>query len=122
MIMTKYYVNDAKRENQIYNGFDEATALKLWHDYNNSCGDYYIDELDFEEPEEEDENTFVFQDHDYLTCLYGDDDSIKEDMKMAIEYLTGKEIEDFDLDYSDPGDSGNDATFWANNIKWKGVK
>ena len=41
---------------------------------------------------------------------------------MAIEYETGKEIIDFDLDYDDPGDSGNDATFWARNIKWGAVK
>lgn len=117
--MTKYYVNDTKG-NQVYAGFDEGDALKTWHGYNeNVDGDYYIDELDFEEPEEEDENTWVFWEHDYLTCLYGDDEGIKEDMKMAIEYLTGRKIIDFELDYNDPGDSGDDATFWAHNIKWE---
>ena len=38
---------------------------------------------------------------------------------MVIEYETGKEIIDFDLDYDDPSDTGDNATFWANNIQWK---
>ena len=119
--MIKYYVDDIKGH-RIYEGFDEDYAYKICRQYNNACGGTYeVDELDtdLDEYEEEDKNTFVFYENDTLTALYGDDEHIKANMKMAIEYQTGKEIVDFDLDYNDPGDSGKDATFWANNIQWK---
>ena len=119
--MIKYYVDDIKGH-RIYEGFDEDTAYRLCRQYNNACGGTYeVVELetDLDEYEEEDDNTFVFYENDTLTALYGDDEAIKKDIKLAIEYQTGKEIIDFDLDYNDPGDSGKDATFWAKNIKWK---
>lgn len=119
--MVKYYVSNIKGE-KLYEGFDDEIAYRLCREYNNNCSETYaVDEIetDLDEFEEEDENTYVFYDNDYLTSLYGDDEGIKKDMKMAIEYITGKEIIDFDLDYDDPGDSGNDATFWAENIQWK---
>ena len=119
--MTKYYVEDIKGD-MLYEGFDEDTAYRLCRQYNNACGGTYaVDEVDtdLDEFEEEDDNTYVFYENDYLTSLYGDDEAIKSDMKSAIEYETGKEIIDFDLDYDDPGDTGDNATFWANNIQWK---
>ena len=119
--MTKYYVEDIKGD-MLYEGFDEDTAYRLCRQYNNACGGTYaVDEVDtdLDEFEEEDDNTYVFYENDYLTSLYGDDEAIKSDIKMAIEYETGKEIIDFDLDYDDPGDTGDNATFWANNIQWK---
>lgn len=79
----------------------------------------YEQDTDLDEFEEEDENTYVFYNNEYLTSLYGDDEAIKEDIKGAIEYETGRNIVDFDLSYNDPGDSGDDATFWAHNIKWE---
>lgn len=118
--MTKYYVDDIKGH-RIYEGFDEDTAYRLCRQYNNACGGTYaVDEIDtdLEDFYEEDEN-LVFISNGYLTELYGDDEEIKKDMKMAIEYQTGKKIIDFDLSYNDPGDSGFNATFWAKNIKWK---
>ena len=119
--MTKYYVDDIKG-NRIYEGFNENTAYRLCRQYNNELGGTYaVDEVDtdLDEFEEEDANTYVFYENDYLTSLYGDDEAIKSDMKLAIEYETGKEIIDFDLDYDDPSDTGDNATFWANNIQWK---
>lgn len=119
--MTKYYVDDIKGH-RIYEGFNENTAYRLCRQYNNELGGTYaVDEVDtdLDEFEEEDDNTYVFYENDYLTSLYGDDEAIKEDMKSAIEYETGKEIIDFDLDYDDPGYAGDNATFWANNIQWK---
>ena len=119
--MTKYYVDDIKGH-RIYEGFNENTAYRLCRQYNNELGGTYaVDEVDtdLDEFEEEDDNTYVFYENDYLTSLYGDDEAIKSDMKSAIEYETGKEIIDFDLAYDDPGDTGDNATFWANNIQWK---
>lgn len=119
--MTKYYVDDIKG-NRIYEGFNEDTAYRFCRQYNNELGGTYeVDEVDtdLDEFEEEDANTYVFYENDYLTSLYGDDEAIKSDMKLALEYETGKEIIDFDLDYDDPGDTGDNATFWANNIQWK---
>lgn len=119
--MIKYYVDDIKGH-RIYEGFDEDYAYKICRQYNNACGGTYeVDELDtdLDEYEKEDKNTYMFPENDTLTALYGDDENIKANMKMAIEYQTGKKIVDFDLDYNDPGDTGNNATFWANNIKWK---
>ena len=119
--MTKYYVDDIKG-NRLYEGFDEDTAYRLCRQYNNACGGTYeVDELDtdLDEFEKINDNTFVFYENDTLTALYGDDENIKKDIKMAIEYQTGKEIIDFDLSYNDPGDTGDDATFWAKNIKWR---
>ena len=119
--MTKYYVEDIKGD-MLYEGFDEDTAYRLCRQYNNACGGTYaVDEVDtdLDEFEAKDDNTYVFYYNDYLTSLYGDDEAIKSDIKMAIEYETGKEIIDFDLDYDDPGDAGDNATFWANNIQWK---
>ena len=122
--MTKYYVDDIKG-NRLYEGFDEDTAYRLCRQYNNACGGTYeVDEIDtdLDELEKEDANTYVFYENAYLTSLYGDDEAIKSDIKMVIEYETGKEIIDFDLDYNDPEDSGNNATFWARNIKWEPIK
>lgn len=122
--MTKYYVDDIKGD-RIYEGFDEDEAYKTCRQYNDACGGTYaVHEVDtdLDDFEEEDENTYVFYNNDYLTSLYGDDEGIKEDMKMAIEYETGRKIIDFELDYNDPGDSGDDATFWAHNIKWESIK
>lgn len=122
--MTKYYVDDIKGD-RIYEGFDEDEAYKTCRQYNDACGGTYAVyevDTDLDDFEEEDENTYVFYNNDYLTSLYGDDESIKEDMKMAIEYETGRKIIDFELDYNDPGDSGDDATFWAHNIKWESIK
>lgn len=119
--MIKYYVEDIKGD-RLYEGFDENVAYRLCRQYNNACGGTYaVDEVDtdLDEFEEKDDNTYVFYYNDYLTSLYGDDEAIKSDMKMAIEYETGKEIIDFDLDYDDPSDTGDNATFWANNIQWK---
>ena len=119
--MTKYYVDDIKG-NRLYEGFNENTAYRLCRQYNNALGGTYaVDEVDtdLDELEKEDANTYVFYENDYLTSLYGDDEAIKSDMKLAIEYETGKEIIDFDLDYDDPSDTGDNATFWANNIQWK---
>ena len=119
--MIKYYVDDIKGD-RLYEGFDGDTAYKLCRQYNDACGGTYaVTEIDtdLDDFEEEDENNYVFYDNDYLTSLYGDDEDIKQDIKMALEYATGKEIIDFDLEYSDPGDSDRDATFYANNIKWK---
>lgn len=119
--MIKYYVDDIKGH-RIYEGFDEDTAYRLCRQYNDACGGTYeVMELDtdLDEYEEEDDNTFVFYENRTLTSIYGDDENIKKDMKMAIEYETGKEIIDFELDYNDTGDSGDNATFWANNIQWK---
>ena len=113
--MTKYYVDDIKG-NRLYEGFNENTAYRLCRQYNNACGGTYeVDEVDTDLDEFED----VFYYNDYLTSLYGDDEAIKSDMRLAIEYETGKEIIDFDLDYDDPSDTGDNATFWANNIQWK---
>ena len=122
--MTKYYVENIKGDS-LYEGLNEDTAYRLCRQYNNACGGIYAvyeRATDLDEFEEKDDNTYVFYYNNYLTSLYGDDEAIKEDMKMAIEYETGKEIIDFDLDYDDPGDSGNDATFWARNIKWADCK
>lgn len=119
--MIKYFVDDIKGH-RIYEGFDEDTAYRLCRQSNEYCGGTYaVDELDtdLDEFEKEDKNTYVFYENRTLTSIYGDDENIKKDMKMAIEYETGKEIIDFDLDYNDPGDSGDNATFWANNIQWK---
>lgn len=119
--MTKYYVDDIKGH-RIYEGFNENTAYRLCRQYNNELGGtYVVDEVDtdLDEFEKEDGHTYVFYENDYLTSLYGDDEGIKSDMKLAIEYETGKEIIDFDLDYDDPSDTGDNATFWANNIQWK---
>lgn len=118
--MIKYYVDDIKGH-RLYEGFDEDTAYRLCRQYNNACGGTYaVDEIgtDLEDFYEDDKN-LVFVSNGYLTELYGDDEAIKKDMKMAIEYQTGKKIIDFDLSYNDPGDSGFNATFWAKNIKWK---
>ena len=119
--MTKYYVENIKGDS-LYEGLNEDTAYRLCRQYNNACGGtYVVDEVDtdLDEFEEKDDNTYVFYYNDYLTSLYGDDEAIKSDMKLAIEYETGKEIIDFDLDYDDPDDTGDNATFWANNIQWK---
>ena len=119
--MIKYYVDDIKG-NRLYEGFDEATAYRLCGQYNNVCGGTYdVSELDtdLDEFEEEDDNNYAFYDNEHLTALYGADEVIKKEIKMALEYQTGREIIDFDLDYNDPGDSGRNATFWANNIRWK---
>lgn len=121
--MTKYYVDDIKGD-RLYEGFDEDEAYKECRQYNDACsGTYevYEQDTDLDEFEEEDENTYVFYNNEYLTSLYGDDEAIKEDMKGAIEYETGRNIVDFDLSYNDPGDSGDDATFWARNIKWEPI-
>ena len=118
--MTKYYVDDIKGH-RIYEGFDEDTAYRLCRQYNENCGGTYeVDEFDFDEPVEISEHDYEFWRHDYLTSLYGSDEAIKDDMKMAIEYVSGKKIVDFELDYNDPGDSGDDATFWAHRIQWEG--
>ena len=119
--MTKYYVEDIKGD-MLYEGFNEDTAYRLCRQYNNGLGGTYaVDEVDtdLDEFEEEDANTYVFYENDYLTSLYGDDETIKKEIKDVMEYETGKEIIDFDLDYDDPGDTGDNATFWANNIQWK---
>ena len=118
--MIKYYVDDIKGHN-LYEGFDEDTAYRLCRVYNKHCGGTYAvtecetDLDDFTESS----NQCVFYQNETLTSIYGDDKAIKKDMKMAIEYITGKEIIDFELSYNDPGDSGKNATFWAENIKWK---
>ena len=118
--MNKYYVDDIKG-NRIYEGFDEDYAYKICRQYNDNCGGTYdVTEIDTDLEEfYEDGGDIVFISNEYLTELYGDDDAIKKDMKMAIEYQTGKEIINFDLSYNDPGDSGFSATFWAKNIQWK---
>ena len=119
--MIKYYVDDV-RGDRIYEGFDRKTAYRLCRDYNDCCcGTFRVFDIDtdLDEFEKEDENTFVFYDNEYLTSLYGSDEGIKQDIKMALEYQLGKKIIDFDLDYSDPGDSGENATFWAQNIQWE---
>lgn len=122
--MTKYYVDDIKGD-RIYEGFDEDEAYRTCRSYNDAIsGTYavYEQDTDLDEFEKEDENTYVFYNNEYLTALYGDDEAIKENIWMAIEYETGREIIDFDLSYNDPGDSGDDASFWARNIKWEHVK
>ncbi len=119
--MTKYYVDDIKGH-RLYEGFDEDTAYRLCRQYNNNCGGTYaVEEVDtdLDEFEEVNENNYIFPQNDYLTSIYGDDENIKKDMKMAIEYMTGKEIIDFKLYYNDPGDSGDRATFQAQRIQWK---
>ena len=118
--MTKYYVDDIKGH-RIYEGFNENTAYRLCRQYNNELGGTYaVNEVDTDLDEfEEEANTYVFYCNDYLTSLYGDDETIKKEIKDVIEYETGKEIIDFDLAYDDPGDTGDNATFWANNIQWK---
>lgn len=119
--MIKYYVDDIKGH-RIYEGFDEDTAYRLCRQYNNACGGTYeVDELDtdLDEFEEVTDNQYIFPQNDYLTSIYGDDENIKKDMKMAIEYETGKKIIDFELVYNDPGDSGDRATFQAQRIQWK---
>ncbi len=122
--MTKYIVEDIKGK-RIYEGYDEETAYRLCRDYNkNYDGKYKVNEFenDLEDFYEDDKN-LVFISNKYLTTLYGDDKAIKKEMKMAIEYQTGKKIFSFDLSYDDPGDSGFNATFEAKNIKWRrGVK
>lgn len=122
--MTKYYVDDIKG-NRLYEGFDEDEAYRDCRQYNDACGGTYAvyeQDTDLDDFEVIDENTYAFYNNEYLTSLYGDDEIIKEDIKMAIEYETGKEIVDFDLSYNDPGDSGDNATFWARNIKWEPIK
>lgn len=118
--MTKYYVDDIKGH-RLYEGFDEDTAYRLCRQYNNACGGTYaVDEIDTDlEDFYEDGENLVFISNGYLTELYGDDEEIKKDIKMTIEYQTGKKIIDFDLSYNDPGDSGFNATFWAKNIRWE---
>ena len=119
--MIKYYVEDIKGH-MLYEGFNEDTAYRFCRQYNNVCGGTYaVDEIDtdLDEFEAKDDNTYVFYSNEYLTSLYGDDEAIKSDIKMVIEYETGKEIIDFDLAYDDPGDTGDNATFCANNIQWK---
>ena len=118
--MTKYYVDDIKGH-RLYEGFDEDIAYRLCRQYNNTCGGTYaVKELDTDlENFYEDDKDFVFISNEYLTSLYGDDKAIKKNMKMAIEYQTGKDIYCFTLSYDDPGDSGFNATFWAKNIRWK---
>lgn len=122
--MTKYYVDDIKGD-RVYEGFDEDKAYRICRSYNDAIGGTYAvheHDTDLDEFEKEDENTYVFYNNEYLTALYGDDEAIKENIWMAIEYETGREIIDFDLSYNDPGDSGDNATFWVRNIKWEPVK
>lgn len=122
--MTKYYVDDVKGD-RIYEGFDEDEAYRTCRSYNDAIGRTYAvheHDTDLDEFEKVDENTYVFYNNEYLTALYGDDEAIKENIWMAIEYETGREIIEFDLSYNDPGDSGDNATFWARNIKWEPVK
>ena len=122
--MTKYYVDDVKG-NRIYEGFDEDEAYRTCRSYNDAIGGTYAvheHDTDLDEFEKVDENTYVFYNNEYLTALYGDDEHIKENIWMAIEYETGREVINFDLSYNDPGDSGDNATFWARNIKWEPVK
>ena len=119
--MTKYYVDDIKG-NRIYEGFDEDTAYRLCRQYNENCGGTYdVTEIDtdLDEYEQLDEDNYVFYYNEYLTSLYGDDEGIKQDIKMFLEYETGREIIDFDLVHNDPGDSGDNANFWVYDIKWK---
>lgn len=119
--MIKYCVHDLKYRHIVYDGFDEDTALRLQHDYNNSCGDYYLDEEEIEEPEElnDDLTELAWLENRELTAIWGDDEAIKKEMKSWIEAYTESEVEDFDLTYSDPGDSGDNANFFAHNIKYK---
>ena len=49
--MTKYYVNSADGKDCVYEGYDEAEALKIWHNYNGACGDWYLDEEEIEATE-----------------------------------------------------------------------
>ena len=119
--MIKYYVDDIKGD-RLYEGFDEDTAYRLCRQYNDACGGTYeVVELetDLDEFEEVNDNHYIFPQNDYLTALYGDDEAIKENIKLAIEYQTGKEIVDFKLVYNDPGDTGDRATFQAQRIQWK---
>ena len=119
--MIKYFVDDIKGH-RIYEGFDEDYAYKICRQYNDACGGTYeVDELDtdLDEFEEVTDNHYIFPQNDYLTSIYGDDENIKKDMKIAIEYQTGKEIIDFELVYNDPGDTGDRATFQAQRIQWK---
>lgn len=50
-MITKYYVNSADGKDCVYEGFDEETALEIWHNYNNACGDWYLDEEEIEATE-----------------------------------------------------------------------
>lgn len=117
--MTKYYVDDIKG-NRLYEGFDEDEAYRVCRQYDNGRVEKFNTDLD--DFEVIDKNTYVFYNNDYLTSFWGASTIIKEEIKMALEYATGKEIIDFDLSYNDPGDSGDNATFWARNIKWEPVK
>ena len=118
--MIKYYVEDIKGK-RIYEGYDEETAYRLCRDYNKICDrKYNVNEFenDLENFYEDDKN-LVFISNEYSTTLYGDDKAIKKEMKMAIEYQTGKKIFSFDLSYNNPCDSGFNATFEVKNIKWR---
>jgi len=120
--MTKYYVHSGDYKQCIYEGFDYEKACIICSRYNKAqMGDYYIDEEEFEDPEELDNDLtgLVWYEEETLTALWGDDEAIKRNVKELIEGYTGREVIDFDLSYTDPSDTGDNATFTALNIKYK---
>jgi len=115
--MRKYTVRNGIF-NSIYKGFDEEYANNILNAYNNLFGGYYIIEEEIDEPEELNDNKteLMWPRNRELTAIYGTDDAIKEEMKTWIEAYTGKKVLSFELSYNDPGDSGDEATFFADNI------
>ena len=75
--MTLYRVVDYKGKDCIYEGFDKEVALKMCHDYNECCGDWYLEEIDL--PDEDEIARVDFDDlkemdeyvSDYLSNEYG---------------------------------------------------
>lgn len=123
--MTKYYVVDYKGRDCIYEGFDKEVALKTWYGYNKACcGDWYLEEEEIEDPEEleTDYTELAWYENEELTSIWGDDEAIKATMKEWIEGYVGCEVVDFELEYSDPGDSGDEADFIAHKIIYKEEK
>ena len=111
--MKKYWVRSKDFKTTYYDGFDFEKVKEFANE------DTVLDEFDFDEPELEDDGTYAFYNHDYLTDIYGYDEGIKKEMKQAIEYITGKKVIDFELSYDDPGLAGDDASFFADNVQFE---
>ncbi len=112
--MKKYWLRSKDFKTTYYDGFDFEKVKEF-----TNIEDTVLDEFDFDEPELEDDGTYAFWEHSYLTDIYGDDEAIKKEMKQAIEHITGKKVKDFDLSYDDPGYNGDDASFFADNVQFE---
>ena len=69
--MRKYYVVDYKGKDCIYEGYDEVEALKIQHEYNKCCGDWYLEEYDELYKMETEDGRFLIDEEIDMDYIHG---------------------------------------------------